>query len=526
MSPRRVTTAVTAPSHVATAAILESISDGVFTVDEDWRITSFNRAATQITGILRQEALGHRCSEVFRASMCETECALRRTMKSGAAIVNQGGFIIDARGRRVPISVSTALLRDEHGTVVGGAETFRDLSLVEDLRGEAHVRAQVGGLVSQSTAMRPLLALLPRAAESESTLLIHGETGTGKELVARALHELSPRRGGPFVALNCGALPEPLLESELFGYRAGAFTGAIRDKPGRLSLAQRGTLFLDEIAELGASLQVKLLRVLQERRYEPLGGTRSEPFDVRVVAATHRDLDAWVASGQFRRDLYYRIKIMQLEIPPLRQRRDDIPLLAQHFVATFNAAQAKQVSGLSAEALALLVAHDFPGNVRELRNAIEHAFVFLRDGQIGLEHLPPELVPVAARTPEGSEEIRDRVRDCEARTIQRALELHQGNRLAGPRARPAKSTFFRARSGSSCRRRTGARGPARHARGDPSPARDRRAALSRPTATLSVSSPRTGMEMRQEARRTGRHSSQVNLARALLLAPFMERPAT
>lgn len=252
--------------------ILESISDGVFTVDRQWRITSFNRAAEQITGISREEAIGKRCSEVFKASMCEVDCALCRTLETGTPVVNRSAFIVDAQGRRIPISVSTALFRDRKGNVIGGAETFRDLSVVEELRKELDGRFQIGDMVSRSPTMRRIFDTLPQVAASDSTVLIQGETGTGKELLARALHGSSPRRHKPFVAVNCGALPDTLLESELFGYKAGAFTGANRDKLGRFALAEGGTIFLDEISEISPALQVRLLRVLQEKNSSLSGG--------------------------------------------------------------------------------------------------------------------------------------------------------------------------------------------------------------------------------------------------------------
>jgi PAS domain S-box-containing protein len=428
---------------VATDSILDSISDGVFTVDSQWRVSSFNRAAEQITGIGRADAIGRRCSDVFRASMCESECALRHTMATGSGVVNRAAFIVRAEGNRIPISVSTALLRDARGAVIGGAETFRDLSVVEQLRKEVQGRFQVGDIVSRSPAMRRVLEVLPRIAESESTILVQGETGTGKELVARAIHGLSPRREGPFVAVNCGALPDTLLESELFGYKAGAFTGATRDKPGRFALARGGTLFLDEIGEVTPGLQVRLLRVLQERQFEPLGSTRTEEADVRVIAATNRDLSALVERKAFRQDLYYRVKVMKLELPPLRRRPEDVPLLVQHFIALFNAVQNKRVSGVSADALGVLVAHDYPGNVRELQNAIEHAFVLVAEGQIELEHLPAELVPISTPRKESRRLVETR-RAIEARAIREAIQRNGGNRLAAAQELGMhKSTLFR-----------------------------------------------------------------------------------
>jgi transcriptional regulator with PAS, ATPase and Fis domain len=393
--------------------------------------------------VSRAEAIGRRCADVFRASMCETECALRHTMKTGAAVVNRATFIVDAEGGRIPISISTALLRDGSGQVVGGAETFRDLSLIEELRTQLRGRLQVGEIVSRSASMRRLLEMLPRIADSESTILIQGETGTGKELVARAIHGLSARRAGPFVAVNCGALPETLLESELFGYKAGAFTGANKDKPGRFALARGGTLLLDEIGEMSPGLQVRLLRVLQDRRFEPLGATRPEEADVRVIAATNRNLADLVESGGFRQDLYYRITVMRLELPPLRRRRGDIPLLVQQFIATFNALQNKRVTGVSPDVLGVLMAHDYPGNVRELQNIIEHAFVLIAEGQIELAHLPGELVPVLPHQPSGRR-LLESMKALELQAIRQALERNGGNRLAAARALGIhKSTLFR-----------------------------------------------------------------------------------
>lgn len=429
-------------THAATEAILESISDGVFTVDKDWRITSFNRAAEAITGIPRREALGRPCAEVFRASMCEADCALRRTLKTGRPIVGQSAFIVNAEGRRIPISVSTAVLKNTAGKVIGGAETFRDLTLVEELRKELASRFVIGDLVSRSDSMRRLHEILPRIAASESTVLLQGETGTGKELVARAIHSGSARAKGPFVAVNCGALPDTLLESELFGYKAGAFTGAGKDKPGRFALAEGGTLLLDEIGEISPALQVRLLRVLQERLYEPLGSTRSVKANVRVIAATHRDLAALVRKGTFRQDLFYRVNVVRLDLPPLRKRKEDIPLLVENFVRRFNRIQGKALAGVSPEVMALLMAHDYPGNVRELENLIEHAFVLCKESRIETRHLPEDFMGHAP--PPAARDIRGAVDASEAQAILEALRRNGNNRLAAARDLGIhKTTLFR-----------------------------------------------------------------------------------
>jgi len=428
----------------STGAILESISDGVFTVDDRWRITSFNRAAEAITGVPRDQALGRRCCDVFRSSLCESACALRETLRTGKPIIGRTGYIVDAEGRRIPISLSTAVLRDERGEVVGGAETFRDLSEVETLREELAGRHQVGELSSRSPAMQRVFAVLPAIAASESTVLVCGETGTGKELLARTIHALSPRREGPFVAVNCGALPDTLLESELFGYKAGAFTGADRDRPGRFAAARGGTLLLDEVGEVSAALQVRLLRVLQERSYEPLGSSEPEPADVRVIAATHRDLDAALRAGTFREDLYYRINVIRVDVPPLRERREDIPLLVDQFLGRLNRLHRRAVAEVRPEALSALLAHAWPGNVRELANVIERALVLCRGQEIGLEHLPPEIVGAGRPAGPGGADLR-RSRDAmDAQAIRAALARCGGNRAAAARELGIhKSTLFR-----------------------------------------------------------------------------------
>jgi PAS domain S-box-containing protein len=426
-----------------TAAILESISDGVFTVDQDWRITSFNRAAEAITGVMRKEAIGKPCSEVFRASMCEGNCALRRTIETGKSVINQSAFIITAEGRRIPISVSTAILRDHKGRVMGGAETFRDLSLVEELRKELEGRYQIGDLVSRSVSMRKVFEILPQVAASDSTVLIQGETGTGKELLARAIHGLSNRKDKPFMAINCGAIPDTLLESELFGYKKGAFTGADADKPGRFLLAEGGTIFLDEIGEVSPALQVRLLRVLQEKTYEPLGGTRSVKTNVRFIAATNRDLAVQVKKGAFREDLFYRVNVVRMDLPPLRKRREDIPLLVEHFIARFNRVQGKSVVRVEPEVMAFLMAHGYPGNVRELENIIEHAFVLCPEGIIKTKHLPEEFM---ARVPSvaAKGDMQSSVRAVETQVILEALHRNNFNRLAAARElKLHKSTLFR-----------------------------------------------------------------------------------
>jgi PAS domain S-box-containing protein len=415
---------------VQTAIILDSIADGVFTVDHDWKITFFNRAAEEITGIPASEAIGRPCCEVFRANVCGNACVLRQTMETGQPVVSQPIAIMRADGKEIPTTISTALLKDESGRIIGGVETFRDLSLVEDLRRAIRRQYRLDDIISKSPLMQDIFAILPDIARSGSTVLIQGESGTGKELVARALHHLCPRAQGPFVAVNCGALPDTLLESELFGHTAGAFTDAKRERPGRFALAAGGTLFLDEIGDISQALQVRLLRVLEERAYTPLGGTRSIKADVRIVAASNKDLAHLVGEGLFRQDLYYRINVVKITLPNLARRKEDIPLLAEHFIDRFNKLQDKKILGLSYETLAIFMQHDWPGNIRELENAIEHAFILCLAGLIQPAHLPEHLRPdsLAAALPEGLT-----LKEQEKRVLREALERHGWRRLATAR---------------------------------------------------------------------------------------------
>lgn len=426
-----------------TSVILDSVADGVFTVDKEWRITSFNRAAEQITGVPREDALGQRCADVFRASICEQECLLRQAIQTGTPVINRPVYIVNSREQKIPISVSCAVLRDEKGRYIGGVETFRDLSVVEELRKHIEQKYSFEDIISRNHRMQQLFDILPTVAASNSTVLIAGESGTGKELVARAIHHLSPRANKPFIAINCGALPDTLLESELFGYKAGAFTDARRDKAGRFARAEGGTLLLDEIGDVSPALQVRLLRVLQEKTYEPLGSTQTVKANVRILASTNRSLESMVRQGKFRKDLYYRINVIQLSLPLLKERREDIPLLVDHFVARLNRLQGKEVIGLSPEAMSRLLAYDFPGNVRELENILEHAFVLCSGGMIEPRHLPAPLGgPGAAdATPLHGATT---VREMERVMILDALQRNNWNRKATAQELGFhKSTFFR-----------------------------------------------------------------------------------
>lgn len=419
-------------STIQNDLILDSIADGVFTVDRNWKITSFNRAAEIVTGWSREDAIGKSCSTVFQSSICGNECAIARSMYSGKPVANRSIFIKNSDGDQIPISISASPLADHEGNVIGGVETFRDLSVVTELRKQLNRQYTFGEIVSKSASMQRIFSILPEIAHSESNVLILGESGTGKEIMARAIYDASGRNNKPFIAVNCGALPETLLESELFGYKAGAFTDAKKDKEGRFAAAENGTLFLDEIGDIPASLQVKLLRVLQEKVYEPLGSNKPVHADVRIIAATNRDLQALVKEGLFREDLFYRLNVVKILLPPLRERMEDIPMLVEHFVKKFSAQQGKDIIGVSDAALNILMHYDYPGNIRELENIMEYAFILCQGGFIQPEHLPEPFSPsekieeTGAFIPGKAQSLED----IEKAAIYQALERNKWKKLA------------------------------------------------------------------------------------------------
>lgn len=413
-----------------TEAILESISDGVFTVDHRWRISSFNRAAEEITGISREEALGKQCCEVFRSSMCEAACALRESMTTGKPIHCRAGYIVNSSGVRIPVSVSTSVLRDNQGNVLGGAETFRDLSEVENLKSQLLQRYSAGDMVSRSPSMQKLFQLIPAVASSPSTVLVQGETGTGKEVLARAIHSEGSRSREPFVAVNCGALPDSLLESELFGYSKGAFTGAESNREGKFIAAGGGSIFLDEIGDVSTAMQVKLLRVLQERKVTPLGSNTSLPVRARVICASNKDLESMMESGDFRSDLYYRINVVKLEIPPLRERTEDIPDLLEKLLEKHCLAQGKETYSYDPHILPALMGYPWPGNVRELENLVERAILLSPNGRILISAIPETLFPYRGTSFSVSGTMRSAREEAERQMILSALAGTGNNRTA------------------------------------------------------------------------------------------------
>jgi len=425
-------------------AILESISDGVFTVDPEKKITSFNHAAELITGCKSVEAIGQNCLDILRTSVCAGNCPIEKTLGSGEPQNNVHAEIITKTGGRKPVSISTTALRNERGEIVGAVETFRDLSDLERLRKEISRDYTYEDIVGRHPSIRNILSLLPDIAESDSPVLITGPTGSGKELFARAIHNLSSRKDGPFVPVNCAALPDTLLESELFGYARGAFTGAVKSKPGRFMLAHKGSLFLDEIGNTSPAFQADLLRVLESGEFIPLGDTRTLKADFRIVAAANQDLKKLAFEGGFRKDLFYRLNVAGIALPPLRERREDIPFLIDHFIQKFNLIKKRSIQGVSEEALSFLMHYPFPGNIRELQNVIEYAFIRCKGHLIGIEHLSQDLFE--GKSDFAGNALKSGVlpEENDAQQIRIALQQHQWNRdLAAKALGMGRTTLWR-----------------------------------------------------------------------------------
>ncbi|MBU0909434.1 MAG: sigma 54-interacting transcriptional regulator [Proteobacteria bacterium] len=368
--------------------ILDSVGDGVFTVDHAFKITSFNKAAEIITGYRSEEVLGKRCRDVFDGSVCEGNCPLAKAMKSQSKVDVFDIIIHGKNAKEIAVSISATALVDEFGKIIGAVETFRDLTEIHSLRRYLAAEREQTGILSNSPLMQNILALLPEFARSDSNILIVGESGTGKELIARAIHKQSNRNMMLFVAVNSGALPEKLLEAELFGYRAGAFNDEQQDKKGYFATAEKGTLFLDEVGDISPTMQAKLLQVLQSKTYEPLGAETPVSTDARIIAATSKNLEELVEDNEFREDFYRQLNIVKIQVPPMRDRMEDLPLLSEHFIRKFNRQRGKEVEGLSEEALEILMRYDYPGNVRELENIIEYSFILCSKGLIFPQHLP------------------------------------------------------------------------------------------------------------------------------------------
>ncbi len=373
--------------------ILNCISDGVLTIDLDGRINYVNRAMQELLGYPDNALIGKRCENFIRSNICATDdCVLRRTLARRERLSNYESYIENKEGRRVPVNINTDLLFDETGSMIGIVEVFRDISQIKELKERLADVYHFDNIVTKDRRMKEIMAILPSVAQTKSTVLIEGESGTGKELIAKAIHNNSPRKDKPFIAVNCAAIPDTLIESELFGHVKGSFTGAHQDRIGRFELANHGTIFLDEIADMSFATQAKLLRVIQEEKFERVGGTRTISVDVHIIAATNKGLLKEVKEGRFREDLFYRVSVFPISLPPLRNRREDIPLLITHFVERFNKSMGKAIDNIAPQAMNVLLNYFYPGNIRELKNIIEHAFICSKDNTILPEHLPGELI--------------------------------------------------------------------------------------------------------------------------------------
>ena len=373
-------------------AIFDSMSDGLFVINNESVIAECNKAFSKITGRSKKDVLNHNFKEVFcQKPKCGLNTAVLKTLRTEKPRRDEPIEIIRKDGSKLPAVFSTSILRNQKGKNTGIVVLLRDITLVSELQKKLEERYHFHNLIGKNHRIQEIYKLIEEVAESDVTVLIQGESGTGKELVANAIHYQSSRSGGPFVRVSCAALAESLLETELFGHVKGAFTGAHRDKIGRFELAHNGTIFLDEISEIGPAVQVKLLRVLQEKEIERVGDYKPIKIDARIIAATNKDLRQLMNTGKFREDLFYRLNVVSINLPPLRQRKDDISLLVEHFIRKFNKQYHKKIKGVSHETLDILMENDWEGNIRELENAIEHAFVKSHSSVIISQDIPHEV---------------------------------------------------------------------------------------------------------------------------------------
>jgi sigma-54 dependent transcriptional regulator, acetoin dehydrogenase operon transcriptional activator AcoR len=371
-------------------AILDHLPEGIICHDRERRITCFNRAAEALTGYAREEVLGRDCHEAFGQPFCGSQCSFCGQAPDSWTSLDYPLNIVTKTGEPKQIQMAVVGLTDAQGRLAGVLATVRDITSLAGLKFWAEESTGFGGIVGRNPKMVQIFRQIQKLAEHNYPVLITGETGTGKELVAAAIHNESRRRRGPFVPVNCGALPEGVVESELFGHVKGAFTGAVRDKKGRFELAHGGTIFLDEVAELAKNMQVKLLRVLENSTFERVGGEKTFTVDVRVVSATNRDLKREVEKKRFREDLYYRLNVVPLKLPPLRDRQDDIPLLLEYFLDQARN-RGQTVPRFAPEAVALMRRYPWPGNVRELQNAVHYVLAGCHAEVAGPEDLPQEI---------------------------------------------------------------------------------------------------------------------------------------
>lgn len=415
--------------------ILDHLQEGIIGHDRERRILYFNRMAEEITGYSKEEVIGRDCHDAFGGAFCGKQCSFIEGVPDSLTNVSYPLNIVTKQGEPKQIEMSVACLADEGGGLVGIIATIRDITILVGLRLWPEESPQFAGLVGRDPKMVQVFRQIQAAAENHYPVLVTGETGTGKELVAAAIHNMSKRSGAPFIPVNCGALSEGVVESELFGHVKGAFSGAIRDKKGRFELAQKGTIFLDEVAEFSKNVQVKLLRVLENGTFERVGSEKTTAVDVRVISATHRNLKREIGKKNFREDLYYRIKVVPIHLPPLRERKDDIPLLLEHFQEQARK-QGQRVGRFSRPALEVMMRYSWAGNVRELQNAVYHALARCRGMMAGPEDLPQEL---RSSTPQ-----RGAPRKLNLEAVKVALERSGGNKVKAARTLGiARATLYR-----------------------------------------------------------------------------------
>jgi two-component system, NtrC family, response regulator AtoC len=388
---------------VSLPVLLNEIPLGVAILDKERRIQLINRSLEALTGYVQRDAEGIPCEFILRSNICLENCPVRQRQAISEPVSIEGN-IVNRDRQKIPVRVTFSPIRDHHGKLVGYLESVQDIRLLRTLSGKAGQPYGFGQIIGRSTEMERIYQILPVIAQSDSFVLITGETGSGKDFLAEAIHQASPRAKDPFIKVNCGALPETLLESELFGHQKGAFTGAVENKPGRFRLAHNGTLYLTEIGDLPLVLQVKLLTFLDDRIVYPLGSTKGFQVNVRVIAATHRNLEQMVREGRFREDLLFRLNVVRMRLPALRERGDDVRLLLEHFLQTYAAKLNKPIKGYTARALRLLLDYPYPGNVRELKNIVEYSLTICQDEHIHTAHLPAYLLdPRTTRDAESQE---------------------------------------------------------------------------------------------------------------------------
>ncbi len=410
-------------------AIFNSNIEGTFTIDNDWNVTTFNTSAEKITGYKKSEAIGKKCWDIFNSSLCRHGCHMEQTMQKGKPMIGNELEIMHKDGRKIPIRVNSGILINNKNENIGAVETFIDISEIKNLSEHLSVIFKYENIVGRNKEIKQIITVLESVSQTDSSVLVTGESGTGKELAARAIHINSPRKTGPFIAVNCSAFVESLIESELFGHEKGSFTGAIKTKIGKFELAKGGTLFLDEIGDLSLSVQTKFLRVLESREFERVGGNKTIKVEARIIAATNKNLSEEILAGRFREDLFYRINVINIHLPPLRDRMDDLPLIVNHFIELFNKKFNKEIRQFSSQAFDILMEYEWPGNIRELENVIEHCFVLCNGKIIQVECLPKRLREQKKKNATLiNSDSKKAFKDLERELIISVLEKNYGNR--------------------------------------------------------------------------------------------------